>query len=64
MQFTLSQTNRQFSFEVAIPQNDEISDGGEREFSLQVEDVTSVSDLYDVPPQFLRVTIKDNDTSQ
>ena len=60
--FSLSQTNRMYEFTVTIPQNDFIT-VKEREFTITVQDIESMSNLYDVSQMYLRVTIKDNDTS-
>jgi hypothetical protein len=60
--FSLSQTNRMYEFTVTIPQNDFIT-VKEREFTLTVQDIESMSNLYDVSQMYLRVTIKDNDTN-
>jgi hypothetical protein len=60
--FSLSQTNRGYEFTITIPPNDFIS-AKEREFTLTVQDIESTSNLYDVFPVYLRVTIKDNDTN-
>ena len=62
MPFSLSNSNKEFMFTVTIPPNDDIT-GPEREFTLTAVDIESMTGLVEISPQYLRVVIKDNDTS-
>ena len=62
MSFTLNQENRDFSFTISIPANDEIGRSRERVFTLGVQDISAISDKYRITPHQLGILIKDNDT--